>query len=271
MAFSDIPMEVKAKLAQTEVRVHHHLWHFVRSEERCNGLNDEQRQQFSNAGWMPPRFEMQPGSGLDFLGMHRQMIQMFNQMLAQVDDDHWPVASAWDPIPWADDDNDWPVQDWPDADPTAQWARATDTVAQMQEFVRNRFQNPEWLRTVSLDELGISIEFSIHAWMHLRWSGAPPSDTSTDDPNNDWLFIPWSSHVNKHFWKLHPWIDERINDWARANGKEADLSNVWSGASRVLSNMHHLGATALLRAIPPISDIQIPFFPKTTIIDALSL
>ena len=256
-------------LARPEVRVHHRLWHFVRSKERWNALNDEQRQQLTDAEWMPPRFETEPGAGLDFLGMHRQMIQMTNQMLSQVSDTYWPSASAWDTIPWDDDNDDWPVPDWPNAHPDAMWARQSDTLAQMQELVKNRFMNSEWLRTLSLDQLGTSLEFSIHAWMHLRWSGPPPPDTDTEAPSNDWLFIPWSSHVNKHFWKLHPWIDARIDDWEVAVEQEADLSDAWSGAPGVLPNVHHSAATELLAAIPSKNEMQLPMLPKDTIIEGV--
>lgn len=36
------------------------------------------------------------------------------------------------------------------------------------------------------------------------------------DPENDALVEPFSSHVNPIFWRLHGWIDDRIEDWYRA-------------------------------------------------------
>ena len=65
--------------------------------------------------------------------------------------------------------------------------------------------------------------------MHVRWSGSPPNDPNSADVNNDWLFSAWSSHVNKTFWKLHGWIDDRIGDWENATGQMADFSKAWIG------------------------------------------
>lgn len=45
------------------------------------------------------------------------------------------------------------------------------------------------------------------------------------DPNHsinvasqDWLGIPYSSHVNPYFWRLHGYVDDRVNGWLQANG-----------------------------------------------------
>ena len=73
--------------------------------------------------------------------------------------------------------------------------------------------------------------------MHIRWS-APPRDPETnallplgrpdedisdrwDNPKYDWLGEFYSSHVNPIFWRLHGWIDDRIEDWASAHDRIA--------------------------------------------------
>ena len=76
------------------------------------------------------------------------------------------------------------------------------------------------------------IELTIHNTMHLRW-GAPPGSSfpSPEDPTQgetiplewddsqyDFLVETYSSHVNPIFWKLHGWIDDRVEEWKGANG-----------------------------------------------------
>ena len=74
------------------------------------------------------------------------------------------------------------------------------------------------------------IEMTIHNAMHLRWaacfglhSSRPLQPTGEVDPTKgeviearwddtryDFLGDTYSSHVNPIFWKLHGWIDDRI-------------------------------------------------------------
>ena len=68
--------------------------------------------------------------------------------------------------------------------------------------------------------------------MHMRWS-AIPHDPVTGVPlpgagrttnwmangcfDYDYLGEFFSSHVNPVFWRLHGWVDDRINDWFAAH------------------------------------------------------
>jgi hypothetical protein len=255
MSFPDIPLSVKQMLATVDMRQHHQIWHAVRRKSTWDSLPPAQRQQLVAAGWQPPRFEDQPGSGVDFLGMHREMIAHVNQALAVASDVNWPKVTAWSPIPWAANDADWPVPNWPAAPQPAVDARSATRVQQMKSLSQNRFQNSTWLASVSVDQLGTNIEWTIHGWMHMRWSGPPFADQMSADPANDWLYDPWSSHVNKTFWKLHGWIDERIGDWERSNHATADLSHAWSGPS-----MHHAHVAARETALPSTNLIDISAF-----------
>lgn len=177
--------------------------------------------------------------------MHREMITHVNQMLAAVGNAMWPKVTGWSPIPWAANNANWPVPDWIAAPQPAVDARSAARVRQMKSLSQNRFQNAAWLASVSVDQLGTNIEWTIHGWMHMRWSGPPFADQTSADPANDWLYDPWSSHVNKTFWKLHGWIDERIGDWERANNATANLSDAWSGPS-----MHHAHVAGRETALP---------------------
>ena len=73
--------------------------------------------------------------------------------------------------------------------------------------------------------------------MHMRWSSltydpvdgttpvpggrSPDYDISTkwDSPNYDYLGDFYSSHVNPVFWRLHGWVDDRIEAWFAAHQK----------------------------------------------------
>jgi hypothetical protein len=103
--------------------------------------------------------------------------------------------------------------------------------------------------------------------MHLRWSGPPPADVNSTDVSNDWLFIPWSSHVNKHFWKLHGYIDARITAWEQATMQTADFTNAWAGPPA--AHAHHVADARALRFVPPLERQLVPMRPDARIIDRL--
>lgn len=93
------------------------------------------------------------------------------------------------------------------------------------------FRSPRYLASLSLGALGNLLEFTIHNQMHMRWASVPRDpvtgtvggrgdfdlDAKWDDPRNDWLGDFYSSHVNPVFWRLHGWVDDRIEDWFRAH------------------------------------------------------
>ncbi len=82
---------------------------------------------------------------------------------------------------------------------------------------------------MTLGELGTRLEFSVHNQMHIRFSAYPTNGsrlvrdesdfrTKWDDPGYDTLFDEYSSHVGPLFFRLHKWVDNRIEDWAEAHG-----------------------------------------------------
>lgn len=133
----------------------------------------------------------------------------------------------------------------------------------------NLFRDTAYLRNVSLDDLGVAMEWSIHGWMHVRWSGAPHDDAFSTDVSNDWLFVPWSSHVNKTFWKLHGWIDARISDWEAATGHIADLSQTWAGPAGVPGTMPHMADVRLLSHVPPREELPLPMTVRRHVVEGL--
>lgn len=282
MSYPDLPAAVKTMLANEGHRVHHRLWHNVRNEQAWNSLPQSEQDSLTAADWKAPRFDGEPGAGIDFLGMHREMINMTNNALAAAGDPNWTKVIGWDPIPFEDENADWPVPEWQTTKPAwaseeeweentaiAEQTRSEAMVNQM-KTIAAFFKDPARLKTMTLDELGSRMEFSIHGWMHIRWSGAPPADEFSVDPNDDWLFTPWSSHVNKTFWKLHGWIDERITDWEKATGNEADLSDAWSGPAPVVPGaMMHMAEAKLLKHLPPLERSLTPMVFRQSVVDEL--
>ena len=288
MSTANLPVSVRNMLAAQSVRLHHRLWHAVRNQSFWdNGLSNAQRQQLIAAGWQTPRFEREPEAGLDFLYMHRRMIDMVNQALATANDPNYLNVEGWDPIPWSTSDPDWPVPSW-NAQPSdfprsfdpqgladsVNETKSPSSVPQMQNFANNLFKNRNWLATRTLDQVGEAIEWSIHGWMHLRWSTPPPPDRNSVDASNDWLFDPWSSHVNKVFWKLHGWIDDRIGDWEQATNQQADFSNAWDGAPGVMPSatpemsFHHSADLKLLEVFEGVMPL-IPMRMDQAVIEEL--
>lgn len=92
-----------------------------------------------------------------------------------------------------------------------------------------QFKNAAYLSTLSLGALGATLEYTVHNDMHMRWSSAPrdpatgdivpdgrfPTDLDPKWSNSDYDFLGefYSSHVNPVFWRLHGWVDDRIEDW----------------------------------------------------------
>lgn len=240
-----LPKAVVDMMARREHRMHHWLWHEVRNN--WHSYPRDVQTQLDDLGWRPPRPLMdeegrpnlRSAAGEDFLYMHRQMIADVNAVLATVGDPNYKRIEGWAVVP-PPGDPDYPV---PPAwfNPVIQpflplrtLRRIKSDVYYYKRFVywQRLFTDPSFLRRVTLGELGVLIELTIHNIMHLRW-GAPPGSSfpspefptqeemippEWDDPRYDFLVETYSSHVNPVFWKLHGWIDDRVEDWKLANG-----------------------------------------------------
>ncbi|PYQ31105.1 MAG: hypothetical protein DMF56_04165 [Acidobacteria bacterium] len=182
------------------------------------------------------------GSGIDFLYFHRWMIAMVNKLLS---DAGKPTLAAWsdtdtipapkrgcpdesvpDFTPWFEDPSGPPIR--------VEWLQLRVKEMKSDSFYWDRmnwwgieFRDFGALRNMTLGELGSRLEFSVHNQMHIRWSAFPSNGSLTirdepdfrakwDDPGYDTLFDEYSSHVTPIFFRLHKWIDNRIEDWAEA-------------------------------------------------------
>ncbi|WP_458744801.1 Tat pathway signal protein [Candidatus Nitrosocosmicus sp. T] len=231
-----LPVQVKNMLAIREHRIHHYLWHAVR--DGWLRFDPTAQNDLRNKGWEPPRPALDSnrraihtnGSGEDFLFMHRQMIIHVNSMLSQIQDPSYPAVKGWVAIP-SPSDIDYPVPIWADAPPSIQDSKTSDFYDNWMKPREIYYTDPSNLAQITLGELGSRLEYSIHNAMHLRWSSKPlefrppiePTNADTidvkwDNPSYDFLADTYSSHVNPIFWKLHGWIDDRIEDWKQAHG-----------------------------------------------------
>jgi hypothetical protein len=126
--------------------------------------------------------------------------------------------------------------------------------------LQQQFTDPTILQRLTLGRLGASIEFTVHNTMHLRWSEEMPQyrlggdpfnvDPHFDEPSYNWLADFYSSHVNPIFWKLHGWVDARIDDWTRANQRTGPVPwtvTPWVGPMPP-GHEHHTMARHALRA-----------------------
>ncbi|MGH7629087.1 MAG: papain-like cysteine protease family protein [Gemmatimonadales bacterium] len=220
------PIEIRRFWADIASRMHHYIWHAVRIQHPHPQA--AVRDAFRRMGFTPPprlaaQFDRNgnlvraaaAGAGVDFLSMHRQMVQATRTLAAQLKLDYRPTG--WSPIPWSHTDPVWPVPAWPASEGVPGFKEPEVTVFWRGQ-VRDNLENPKWLSGVSLDRLGTTLEEGIHNWMHMHWASAPPSDrdAGSADPSNDYLGSTFSSQVNPIFWKLHGWIDECITRWEKA-------------------------------------------------------
>jgi hypothetical protein len=215
------------------------------------------------------------------------MIADVNAILAQVGDPNYPRVQGWLGVPPPGDPS-YPVPPaWFDPGSQAWMPFATLERIKSDVFYHKRFRfwqkaftDPTFLRSVSLGKLGVIIEMTIHNAMHMRWaafSGSTRPDplqptgdidptkgeeigVEWDDPRYNFLGDTYSSHVNPIFWKLHGWIDERIEGWKIANGVFGN--DFWKGkwlgkmpGHKEVAAPHAL-SEGLEHAVSPMAEMQ---------------
>lgn len=243
----NLPEAVLAHFADPLHRLHHVVWHGIRNN--WNDLTAEQKDAITALDWQieDNRFALftakektRPcltnGSGEDFLFFHRQMVVQYKKLMSDVG--VTPIEWKELPQPGSDDDPNKVPPSW--NTPNAINFEKRLTILKSDDFFWSRlrwwdyqFKDPTYLGTLTLGELGALLEFSVHNDMHIRWS-SPPRDPDSNillpfgrpdydfsekwnNPRYDWLGEFYSSHVNPFFWRLHGWIDNRIDDWYRAH------------------------------------------------------
>lgn len=193
---------------------------------------------------------LQNGCGEDFFYMHRRMLSVARNLdpaLGRWDAIPFPAQLAsfergtharqignldGNAVPPA-----WHVPGFPAYTAWLFDIKSIPTLNSLMRQWEDRFTDVGYLASVSLGELGWWIEFTIHNVCHLRWASIPrdPSDDVSlfgrpvplgkhpldfDEkwlkPVYDHFGDPFAAHVNPLFWRLHAWVDERVEDWYRA-------------------------------------------------------
>jgi hypothetical protein len=236
MAAPALPEQVIHRMARRSHRYAHYLWHAMRNNWSRLSPQDRDLILKKYPGWAPPRpaldEEGKPildnDSGEDFLYMHREMIAEVNRILEEVGDPAYQKVEGWVRTP-APDAEDYPVPDLPNF-PDYQETKSDAYYHDVMTKYENRIRDRSYLRTVTLGRLGAVIEYSIHGDMHKRWAAPSPmgyrprtpiaqdTDPRWDDPAYAFLGDTYASHVNPTFWKIHGWVDARIEEWKSANG-----------------------------------------------------
>lgn len=248
-------------------RVQHGLWHAMRSRS----LDPKIREQIVHAYGPksnpknllcppPEKSDTTYNSvGEDFLYMHHQMVMMLQTAFL---DASLPCIRGWKSIAEEarDDKFNW------DGGP-----QSKSVLKRMLALDKEYFKNTEWLRSVTLSQLGWSLEITIHNTLHARWgalmapvattgnvtipvNGVFPENWPYDDKAYNWLPDPYGSALNPHFWKIHGYVDEVVYRWLAANGKtsiSAQCSNdncyEWQGTWTGIDPMHWEAEAAAAR------------------------
>jgi hypothetical protein len=254
-------------LASRSHRLQHAVWHTVRTQ--WHGLKGDATAvaEIEKRGWWPKRppfletraLDLENGAGEDFLFMHRKMILMMKEIYADLGKS---APAGWTVLPTADvpqtvyksatvsgaerfvfdpEASGFMVPPPARDDETDRMIKSPAFLGGVMRPLQGLFRSPRFLSALTLGELGNLLEFTIHGWMHLRWTHTiydPNSgeaigrsslfdiDPRWDDPSNDDLGDFYSSHVHPTFWRLHGWIDDRINDWAKVNGPRIKTATI---------------------------------------------
>lgn len=240
-----LPEPLVRELASRAFRMHHYLWHQIRNSwARYPGCT---RERLKELGWEPPRVHqdwdtnivLNNHAGEDFLYMHRRMVLYVNQRLKDLTGDRAARVVGWSRLP-EPGDPEYPVppvfcHPHPFLNELIPVVKTDEYYEKKLLFWEDLYQDPGFLRSVTLGELGSRIEATIHDAMHMRWSSPTPVglrrdpdatkpgpllgvDPKWDDPRYDFLGDEYSAHVHPIFWKIHGWVDDRISDWMIANG-----------------------------------------------------
>ncbi|MBY3095656.1 hypothetical protein HFO72_33545 [Rhizobium laguerreae] len=244
-----LPQSLIDNSADRVHRLHHAVWHGLRNS--WDIIPDDRKQQIRHLNWEPPRVArdlskgslkrpyVSNGSGEDFLFMHRQMVDHYRMLVRQAG--QTPVEWITLPEPGASDHlvtgdivpPAWETPEAPNFSRRLQSLKSDQFYWTRLRWWDQQYKDPSYLRTLTLGEFGALMEFSVHNDMHMRWSeqprdpetrapssfGRPSADFRKrwDNSKYNWLGEFYSAHLNPFFWRLHGWIDDRIEDWFTAH------------------------------------------------------
>lgn len=274
-----LPIEVENEMAKRHHRLAHYLWHSLRGIWERLDQNSRNYIISIYPGWEVPRpshdrFRQvirNNNSGEDFLYMHRQMIALTNSILDTVGDPGYPKVEGWETLPLPSD-SEFPIVPMQGLEEI----KSDDFFDNRMRPWEIRYTSEDYLSNVTLGEMGSDLEFTIHNMMHMRWATPVPNDVGYrpntaidqpvdnrwDDVRYDYLGDTYSSHVHETFWKIHGWVDDRIEDWKRVNHvDEIEWIGKWVGP------MHHHRHEEMVKISQPKILVDLDGIPEQDLED----
>ncbi len=196
---------------------HHEQWHVESSLDywsaraaQGNRAAQEIVDYARQKGWSrAPRQEGAAGNGLEFLGMHRAMLELLAEAFPQ----HCAYLKGWVTPP---QDPNAPDDVVPNGAPFELAKAEAVEIIEHQPKTLNGEDNfgafvETSLRPTSANPLARSPDprTGIHNWLHNRWTDVE-SDVNLGDPTKN-IF-------NARFWRLHGWIDTQWSRFRAATG-----------------------------------------------------
>lgn len=191
----------------------HFQWHNIR---RCKGgmvdrTRDGGLDPCKHTELVPADQEFQTaGDGLQFLAMHRHMIQSLKQLFPKHTEqfegwEHFPTKASDLPKQWQADWKNW------DATVAANGAKADDPASHLSD---SGFESEgafgQWIQSATgMSKLPAS---GLHGALHFKW--VRPSNTDHGLGNQ------FTNIDNYMFWKMHGWIDKVWDRYRAAKGKK---------------------------------------------------
>lgn len=249
-----LPTQLVSEMARHRRRLHHYLWHRVRESWLRLSEGEQRAVRDVNPEWVPPRPAldalgrplMDNSSGEDFLYVHRRMLALAKDILVRAGDSGHTRFEGWRRVP-PPGDSDYPVPEFPESE--LDWVKSPDYFTRFIARWEWQFTDTQYLKGVTLGQLGSDIEFTICHDMHVRWAAPSPvgyrqpgeAEEYWDAPDYDYLGDNYSSHVNPIFWKIHGWVDERVEDWKRVQGIAGDVEwhGTWVGSRDAFASVAH--------------------------------
>ena len=181
----------------------HFQWHNIRRcrggmviRNRAGGLDP-----CTHTDLVPANQENQgPGDGLEFLAMHRHMIQSLKQLWPKHKEqfegwDHYPTKAEDVPEAWRADWRNW------DQATSSKMAMADDPAKNINMWATEG-DFGQWIQSTS----------GIHGALHFKWVRPQNSEHG--------LGNQFTNIDNYLFWKMHGWIDKVWDRYREAKGKK---------------------------------------------------
>ena len=235
---ASLPAEIVAWQDARGWSEHHARWH---AQRRWALLHAPTRAWAERRGWgAAERPEGSPGSGRDFLLMHRAMLQLLRENFP----DRAALFSGWDSPP-----------------PRLLDPRMAAAVRRLSERLDSFPSEDAFGRYLETDlrpgtgapgALASDRTAGVHARLHEALSD-PASPVDAGDPTVNFR--------NAEFWALHGWIDARWEAYRRLRGLDDGAASYRAELAAERAHMSHEGAPGIVGPVP--EEISKGFFRDT--------